>query len=154
MSLVLLEEPETALHPSAQFELGKYLVNVAERRHLQFILTTHSEYLMLALPQKSRVYFNRDASGVTTIPGIGVRQAISMMDGLAVPSMYILVEDEVGEAVVTELLRKHDPDFMKTTRVLIAGDTARIQQMMSVFDEQKMPICAVRDGDKGANPKL
>jgi predicted ATP-dependent endonuclease of OLD family len=153
-SLVLLEEPETALHPSAQFEVGKYLVNVAERRNLQILLTTHSEYLMLALPQKSRIYLKREGTGITPIPGIGVRQAISMMDGLAVPSMYILVEDDVADAVVSELLRQRDPDFMKTTRVLVAGDTNRIQQMMSVFDEQKMPICAVRDGDKGADRRL
>lgn len=153
-SLVLLEEPETALHPSAQFELGKYLVNVAERRQLQIMLTTHSEYLMLALPQMSRVYLKRDATGITPLPGVGVRQAMSMMDGLAVPSMYILVEDDVAEAVITELLRMCDADFAKTARVLVGGDTRQIQQMMKVFEEQKMPICAVRDGDKPGDNKL
>lgn len=150
-SLVLLEEPEISLHPSAQFELGNYLVNVAERRQLQILLTTHSEYLMLALPQKSRVYLKRDTFGITPLPGVGVRQAMSMMDVLAIPSMYILVEDDVAEAVVTELLRMHDLDFSKTARVIIGGDTNQIQQMMKVFDEQKMPICAVRDGDIGTN---
>ena len=152
-SLVLLEEPETSLHPSAQFELGKYLVNVAERRKIQMLLTTHSEYLLLALPQKSRIYLKREGDRITPLPGIGVRQAISLMDNLAVPSMYILVEDDVAEAVVIELLRLHDTDFMKTVRIVIAGDATKIQQTIDVFLEQKMPICAVRDGDKGQDSK-
>jgi predicted ATPase len=153
-SLVLTEEPETALHPCAQFELGKYLMDVAMRRKIQIILTTHSEYLLVALPQESRIYLKREGAGVAPIPGIGVRQAVSMMDGLAIPAVYILVEDDVGEAIVAELLRKHDADFLKTVRIIIAGDKDRIQQMMAVFDDQRIPICAVRDGDFGADPKL
>ncbi|HET8892041.1 MAG TPA: AAA family ATPase [Candidatus Angelobacter sp.] len=153
-SLVLMEEPETALHPCAQYELGKYLMDVALRRKLQVLLTTHSEYLLLALPQNSRVYFKRDNTGVVPIHGIGVRQAVSMMEGLAAPAIYILVEDDLGEAIVMELLRKHDPDFLKTSRVIVAGDKDQISRVMSVFEDQKIPICAIRDGDFGANAKL
>jgi predicted ATPase len=153
-SLVLMEEPETALHPCAQYELGRYLVDMVMRRKIQILLTTHSEYLMLALPQKSRVYLKREQGCVVPIPGIGVRQAVSMMEGLATPAIYVLVEDDVGEAIVVELLRKHDPDFIKTTRVIVAGEKDQIRRMMSVFEDQKIPICAVRDGDFGADPKL
>jgi len=133
-SLVLIEEPETALHPSAQFELGKYLVEVAMRRKIQIMITTHSEYLMLALPQRSRIYLKREGVRIVPIPGIGVRQAISMMDDLVVPAIHILVEDDVAEAVVVELLRKHSPDFLKTARVVIAGDEDRVRQIMTVFN--------------------
>lgn len=153
-SLVLLEEPETALHPSAQYELGKYFVDVSARRRLQILLTTHSEYVLLALPQKSRIYLKRANARVKAIPGIGVRQAVSMMDNLAVPSVYILVEDDVAEAIVASLLRLHDADFAKTARVLAVGDKKRIRQMMEVFTDQRMPVCAVRDGDVGPEPAL
>jgi predicted ATPase len=153
-SLVLVEEPETALHPSAQFKLAHYLVEVSKRRGLQFLLTTHSEYIMVALPQKSRIYLKRENNTVVPIPGVGVRQAISLMDNLAVPSLYILVEDDVAEAVVSELLRRQDPDFLKTARVLIAKDKDTIQEMMAVFHDQQLPVCAVRDGDFGPNQKI
>ncbi|QDT33956.1 ATP-dependent nuclease [Thalassoglobus polymorphus] len=152
-SLILLEEPETSLHPSAQFELGKYLVNVAARRNLQILLTSHSEYLLLALPQKSRVYLKREGDRIVPIPGIGVRQALSMMDNFAIRSLYILVEDDVAKAIVIELLRMHDTDFLQTVEVVIAGDASKIQQTIDVFVEQRMPICAVRDGDQGDNVK-
>lgn len=152
-SLVLLEEPETALHPSAQFELGKYLIDAAQRRGLQFLMTTHSEYLLLALPQRSRIYLKQSASGIEPLPGIGVRQAVSMMDNLAIPAIHILVEDDVAEGIVTELLRKHDAEFLKTAKIVVGGDKNQINQMMDVFKEQRLPICAVRDGDCGADPK-
>jgi hypothetical protein len=88
------------------------------------------------------------------IPGIGVRQAISLMDNMEIPALYILVEDDVAEAIVTELLRRHDADLVKTVRVLIAGDKDRIQSMMAVFKDQKLPVCAVRDGDFGQDKKI
>jgi len=153
-SLILIEEPETALHPSAQYELGRYLVEVSKRRGIQIFITTHSEYVLLALPQKSRIYLKRENNAVVPIPGIGVRQAISLMDNMEMPALYILVEDDVAEAVVVALLRRHDADLLKTVRVLIAGDKDRIQSMMSVFQDQRLPVCAVRDGDFGSDKKI
>jgi predicted ATPase len=153
-SLILIEEPETALHPSAQFELGCYLVEVSKRRGLQIVITTHSEYILLALPQKSRVFLKREAKGTVPVPGIGVRQAMCHMGNLEIPALYIFVEDDVAEAIVTELLRRHDADFGKTVRCIIAGDTNRIQAMMDVFQDQRFPVCAVRDGDIGPNKEL
>lgn len=152
--MILIEEPETALHPSAQYELGCYLVEVAKRRNLQIFITTHSEYVLLALPQKSRIYLKRENNSVVPVPGIGVRQAISLMDNMEIPALYILVEDDVAEAIVTELLRRHDDNLVKTVRVLIAGDKDKIQAMMAVFKDQKLPVCAVRDGDFGADKKI
>ncbi len=153
-SLVLIEEPETSLHPSAQFELGRYFIDVSKRRGLQIMLTTHSEYLLLALPKKSRVFLKREGSSVKTISEIGVRQAISMMDELAIPSLYIMVEDDVAETIVRELLRKYDEEFLTTVRIFAAGDKDKISTVMHVFQEQKMPVCAVRDGDFGAEQKI
>ena len=153
-SLVLIEEPETSLHPSAQFELGKYFAEVAKRRGLQIMMTTHSEYLLLALPQKSRIFLKREGAAIKPIPGICVRQAISMMDEIAFPSLYILVEDDVAEAIVKELLRKHDEDFLKTVRFFVSGDKDKISTVMHVLQDLRMPICAVRDGDFGSERKI
>jgi predicted ATPase len=153
-SLVLIEEPETALHPSAQFQLGCYLVEVSKRRGIQIFITTHSEYVLIALPQKSRIYLKRENNAVVPIPSIGVRQAMCHMGNLVIPGLYILVEDDVAGAIVNELLRRHDPDFGKTVKIIDAGDTNRIQAMMEVFNDQRFPVCAVRDGDIGPNAEI
>ena len=62
-SLILIEEPETSLHPSAQFKFGSYLVDVANRRKHQILMTTHSTLLLSSLPDKSRVYLRRVDEG-------------------------------------------------------------------------------------------
>lgn len=44
--VVLVEEPESFLHPSAQAEFGKVLNELAEELKIQIIATTHSPYML------------------------------------------------------------------------------------------------------------
>ncbi|KRA33539.1 hypothetical protein ASD68_11205 [Rhodanobacter sp. Root627] len=43
--IVLIEEPESHLHPSAQSELANLFAEVSSERGVQFIIETHSEHL-------------------------------------------------------------------------------------------------------------
>jgi len=52
-SLVLIEEIENGLHPLATIRLVEYLIDVAERKKLQVIFTTHSNDALLPLPHKA-----------------------------------------------------------------------------------------------------
>ncbi len=151
-SLVLLEEPETSLHPSAQHEFGKYLIDVCIRRNHQIFITTHSEYLLNALPSASRIYLDRSNSMLRPIKGITTSQAISLMTGGHDKALHILVEDDVAESVLTEIIRRTDPTFLKTVKIHRSGDTRTIQSVMKALQDTGLPVAAVRDGDKGANP--
>ena len=151
-SLVLLEEPETSLHPSAQHEFGKYLIDVCINRRHQVFITTHSEYLLTALPSSSRIYLDRTPSGLRSIKGITTAQAISLMTGGHDKALHILVEDEVAEAILTELLRRGDSTFLKTVKIHQSGDTKTIQSVMKSLKDTGLPVAAVRDGDKEGNP--
>ncbi len=44
--VIIVEEPESFLHPSAQAEFGRVLQNLAEEFQVQVIVTTHSPYLL------------------------------------------------------------------------------------------------------------
>lgn len=44
--LLILEEPESNLHPSYQSKLAELIIDAAESFNLQFIIETHSEYLI------------------------------------------------------------------------------------------------------------
>lgn len=44
--VVIVEEPESFLHPSAQAEFGKVLNNLAEDFSIQIVTTTHSPYML------------------------------------------------------------------------------------------------------------
>lgn len=45
-SIVLIEEPESHLHPVAQTQLAEMLASVSQDRGVQFIVETHSEHLL------------------------------------------------------------------------------------------------------------
>jgi predicted ATPase len=150
-SLVLLEEPETSLHPSAQHEFGKYLMDVCIRRRHQVFITTHSEYLLNALPSASRIYLDRSNSTIRPIKGITTSQAISLMTGGHNKALHILVEDDVAESVLAEIIRRTDPLFLKTVKIHRSGDTRTIQSVMKALQDTGLPVAAVRDGDKGDN---
>lgn len=49
-SIVLIEEVENGLHPVATRRMVEYLIDIAEKKSLQIIFTTHSDYALEPLP--------------------------------------------------------------------------------------------------------
>ena len=121
-SLLLLEEPEISLHQAAQFRLGEYLLSLAARKGHQILLGTHSEHLLRALPQASRVLIVRDAGGsIQILPGLASSQAASVMADGHDAALTILVEDDVALCIVTELLAALAPHLVTTARMVVGG---------------------------------
>ena len=148
-SLVLIEEPETSLHPSAQHELARYLMEVCCRKGHQIFLTTHSEYLLNALPSESRIYLQRKADGsIRCLPGLTAAEARSLMTSGKTKSLTVLVEDECAKAVLREILRRADGAFLSTVGIAIGGDANAIKSTVSSLKETGLSVAAVRDGDQ------
>lgn len=152
-SLVLIEEPETSLHPSAQYEFGRYLVDVAIVKRHQIMLTTHSEFILEALPSSSRIYLDRTASGIVPKAGLTSGQIRSLMAGGSVKALTVLVEDVCAEAVLTEIIRRVDPNFLFSIEIHPGGDEKSIATTVRTLIKSGIPIAAVRDGDQGDSPK-
>lgn len=65
--IVIVEEPESHLHPLAQSKLAELLVQVSKERNVQFIVETHSEHLFRRMqtliakqqlmPKEAAMYF-------------------------------------------------------------------------------------------------
>lgn len=51
-SIVLIEQPELHLHPSAQAKLADLFLEVAEKRGLQLIIESHSEHLLRRMQRR------------------------------------------------------------------------------------------------------
>ena len=51
-STVLMEQPEIHLHPAVQSGLADVMLNVAEVRHVQIVVESHSEHLMRRLQRR------------------------------------------------------------------------------------------------------
>lgn len=52
-SLILIEELENGLHPVATVRMTEYLIEVAERKKIQAIFTTHSDEALRVLPSQA-----------------------------------------------------------------------------------------------------
>lgn len=58
--IVIVEEPESFLHPSAQAEFGRILQDIAQEFKIQIIVATHSPYLLSHKEPKANVLLERD----------------------------------------------------------------------------------------------
>jgi energy-coupling factor transporter ATP-binding protein EcfA2 len=57
--VLMIEEPECFLHPSAQAEFGRILRDLAEEFQVQVIITTHSPYMLSHQDPASNILLNR-----------------------------------------------------------------------------------------------
>lgn len=58
--IVIIEEPESFLHPSAQAEFGRILQDLAVEFKIQIIVATHSPYLLSHKQPKANILLERD----------------------------------------------------------------------------------------------
>jgi predicted ATPase len=158
-SLILLEEPEISLHQSAQFRLGDYLISLALRRGHQILLSTHSEHLLRALPQASRLLITRDVIGnIRLLPGLASAHVASLLADGYDKILTLLVEDDVANAILTEMLDIAAPQLLPSTRIVIGGyydDRGRsigggkdaIAAALRTMREAGISVAAVLDAD-------
>lgn len=83
-SVVLLEQPEIHLHPSAQSELADVILNVAQTRNVQVVVESHSEHLLRRIqrrvaeekvePEHIKIYFTSIVDGAAQIEDIGLNE--------------------------------------------------------------------------------
>lgn len=60
--VIVIEEPESFLHPSAQAEFGQILQDLSEEFEVQVIVTTHSPYLLSHDNPNSNILLERNIS--------------------------------------------------------------------------------------------
>jgi predicted ATPase len=146
-SLVLLEEPETSLHQRAQHELGHYLVDVAIRKGHQILLTTHSEYLLSALPEASRIFLYPGERGIEQLCGITAVQANSLLTDGFDKALTILVEDDCAAAVLAEILDRADRHFRQTVHITWPAGKNEIVTTLRATQRARLRLAAVLDPD-------
>lgn len=108
-SLVLIDELELALHPSAQIRLLSCLKELAEEKGLTILITTHSASLIRS--QKDVILLEeRNDSGQIEVmyhcPPAKAIGAIGMRED-TMPDIVVLVEDDMAKALFMELKRRY-----------------------------------------------
>jgi predicted ATPase len=99
-ALILIEEIENGLHPIAVRRLVEYLIEVAKRKKVQIIFTTHSDDSLMPLPDKAiwASINNKLYQGKLDI------KSLRVITGETEASLAIFVEDEFAKSWMKAIL--------------------------------------------------
>jgi len=149
-SLILIDEIETSLHPSAQRRLIRDLATVSRIKKVQFIVTTHSPYILDELPNYARIQIINDSGERRIVLGISSEFALSYMDDVLHPEMDIYVEDDVAKILIEEIIAAIDLPILKRVQIISFG-SAQVGKALGLMNVQKRfprPTLVILDGDQ------
>jgi len=152
-SLVLIDEIELALHPSAQQRLLKFLIDIADNYNLCIYIATHSIQIINDIKSSKIYHIERERSGNLKIinpcyPAYATR-SLYTNDGF---DFVFLVEDELIEYIVEAIMRKHSLKSSKLVKILPCGNWAQVLQMHNEMEFSNLcggrcKIISILDGD-------
>ncbi|MBE0434071.1 AAA family ATPase [candidate division WOR-3 bacterium] len=118
-SLILIEAIENGLHPVATRRMVEYLIDVAERRSIQTVFTTHSDYALLPLPSAA---IWASINGKLKQGRLSV-EALRAVSGRVDKKLAIFIEDEFAKSWVDCILReKLGADYDQVEVHAVHGD--------------------------------
>lgn len=178
--VVIVEEPESFLHPSAQAEFGKVLNNLAEDFGIQILATTHSPYMLNQTNPEANLLLERKVTRnklkeTERVDTSGEDWMLPFADNLgvlsdefipwkkiigSVNSKIVLVEGAIDVEYLAILRSKHPDIYGLPEDVEIVGyggkdalkNTQVLQFMLSRLD--RVFITFDLDAEKEVVPKL
>lgn len=150
-SLLLLDEPETSLHPGAQRKLLQFLLKQALSKKLQVVVSTHSPEMVRGLPNNAIKVFRPTADGA-----IQVEQDLSWDEAFHVigqhidPRIHVIVEDKLAELLTIEAMKATSDTFPHKFRVEYrpGGASHMVSDMaLAITTSQFRPVFLF-DGDQ------
>ena len=120
-ALVGIEEIEIGIHPSALVRLARHIMEIALKKQLQIIVTSHSEHFIDALPRQSRILLQRLDSKSHVVSGPTTRMALTDMADARHHDLSIYVEDTVAAQLVMLALEE---DLRRRVEVKAIGSNS------------------------------
>ena len=148
--LLLLDEPETSLHPGAQTKLIEHLLRVVDEKQIQVIISTHSPTFVELLPASALVVLEETTAGVAARPGPTKAFAFNRLGVIDKTKISILTEDKLLEAFVTQALRRL-PSTLREKATVVAAEVG-VSEMLSnqarAHLQANSKVIMVLDGDQ------
>ena len=144
-SLILIEEIENELHPLATARMVEYLIDVAERKKIQSIFTTHSNDALIPLPQEA-IWA---AIGNTVSQGkLGIN-SLRAITGQIYAKLAIFTENIFSKGWITAMLRNNRHIAVNTIEIHnLGGDGTAVSLNRSHNQDptRKFPSVCFIDG--------
>ena len=149
-SLVVLDEPETSIHPEAQKRLVEYIKLITREKSLQVVISTHSAEIVSQFDEGSIRSFYKNFDGTysikKTIPSLALHE-IGITE-----SANIIVEDVLTSEIIK---RSAVENSSNEPNVVIAGGADSIfnhyipNLFFSQYQKQNSPLTIFAfDGDQ------
>jgi predicted ATPase len=157
-SIVAIEEIEIGLHPSTLSRLSDAILEIAQARKLQVLITSHSAEFLRAFPKEGLILASRSGNEINFINQPNVEYAISRIGGHHRAAAHIICEDLFAAAFIKSIL----PAKLRVICpvVCFGGKDALIPKAEILSNHpDKQKIVIIWDGDvdtsypEGANKK-
>ena len=145
--LLVIDEIELGLHEEAQTRFINELKDIAAKRHIQIVCTTHSPRILAALPPEARLHLERSGNALRVIPAISPSYAAGLLSGVKQAELDIYCEDEFSQELITLCL----PNEVRAriNIVSIGSAAAVVRQLAAKFkDMPDRQSCGILDGDQ------
>ncbi len=151
-SLIVIEEPETALHQDAQHNLAVYFLQVCKRKRHQIIVTTHSPSIVDVMPMEARKKVERTSEGTAVEDNPTIAEIIADLSNGHQKSLLIYVEDEFSKKLLVEVVRKFAPELFNAISIAPVGDKVAVLQAVRYTRKHKgIKTIGIRDESKTAS---
>lgn len=152
-SLLVIDEVENSLHPQAQRRLVRHLLSLARSKKLQIILSTHSPFVLEELPAVARVMLTRLSDRKGILYDISPEFALSTIDDVTHPELYVYVEDDEAVTLFWELLKQNSDryhEYCAKIKAYPVGSCEVVGTLGTLGRQNKLPnkSIAIVDGDK------
>jgi len=156
-SLILLDEVETSLHPSAQLKMKLFLLQqILDKKH-QIIISSHSKALIEYMPKEALKLFSTLPDGKFFINNnVTPQEAFYDIEDYVYDKKNIICEDIVAKILIEKILvNMGKKQFFNVKFVHGGAETilSRHIPIYSINDEIKKSIFILLDGDKDKNMK-
>lgn len=150
-ALILLDEPETSLHPGAQKNFLTFILHLWRTKQLQIVMSTHSPTIVDLLPTQAIQLLEETEGAKCRIVPITHPQVAFNRLGRGVGNLLnIAIEDELLKALV-ELAALHlDKGERETLRLHTppAGASSILAHDIPVWISSKQHFYVILDGDQ------
>lgn len=145
-SLILVEEIEVGIHAGAMHRLGEVLQEIAWKKKLQIIVSSHSEQFVDSLPREARILLRKEGARHRAFQCVSTGFIFSDLSGRATCELKIFCEDQFARRFIESAL---DADLRPRVSVNSVGDKATVAEVAAIhiWSRERTPCLVIWDGD-------
>lgn len=151
-SLLLIDEPEISLHPSAIYKLKNFILKKCLEKKYQIVITTHSVQMVKDFPKEAIKLISKTNNEIEIIENIDFQDAFYELGDEVKDKKMVYVEDRLSKYIIDFIIEKaRKPSLCNNidVRYIPGGAEHIIKNNIVSSSSQELSNCYfLLDGDK------